>query len=115
MADGRWVMTEDELNSVASGFNLRRLDELPNYRKHKQIDNRDGRYDRIGRLAADVGLGTEISSTEASVRCAFCGADGLEAGRIGFGEGYGYNSLLCSKCGGSTDLVYKDEIGKYFK
>lgn len=94
MADGRWVMTETELNNVAGGFTRRDTENLENFGKHVQVDNRSG---------------------EAEKKCAFCGCDRLEAGFGGYGEGFGYHSFLCPKCGGSTDLVYKDEVGRYFK
>lgn len=93
MADGRWVMTETELNNVAGGFDRRDTDNLPNFKEHRQVDNREG---------------------GAALVCAFCGHDKLEAGFGGYGEGFGYHSYLCPECGGSTDFVYKDEVGKYF-
>ena len=93
MADGRWVMTKNELDSVACGFESRDLEKLPNYQKHLPVDNRNG---------------------DAKHCCAFCGNDALEAGFGGYGEGFGYQSELCPKCGGTTDFVYKDEINKFF-
>ena len=94
MADGRWVMTKGELDQVACGFEDRGLDKLPNYGKDIKVDNRDG---------------------SASHCCAFCGNASLEKGFGGYGEGFGYLSELCPKCGGKTDFVYKDEVGKFFK
>lgn len=94
MADGRWVMTETELNNVAGGFDRRDTESLENFGQHKQVDNRGGDAEKV---------------------CAFCGCDKLEAGFGGYGQGFGYHSFLCPECGGSTDLVYKDEVGKYFK
>jgi hypothetical protein len=97
MADGRWVMTEEELNSTVLGFGSKKpsnMRELPNYGKHKQADNRRGKAQQI---------------------CAFCGSRDLITGLGGFGEGFGYRSSKCKACGGTTDFVYKDDIGKYFK
>ena len=68
MADGRWVMTEIELNNVAGGFDRRDTDSLPNFKQHRAIDNRDGSAEKI---------------------CAFCGHDKLEAGFYGYGHGFG--------------------------
>ena len=45
MADGRWVMTEDELNRTVCGFdNEKRADmnDLPNTGKRKAVDDRSG-------------------------------------------------------------------------
>lgn len=67
MADGRWVMTDNELNSTACGFERRDIDSLPNFGKHIKVDNRDGSAERV-----------------------------------------------CSDCGGTTDFVEKDEVGKFF-
>ncbi len=94
MADGRWVMTEKELNNVACGFERREIETKPNFNKHKQVDDRTEKQPRV---------------------CAFCGYGKLEAGFGGYGEGFGYYSFLCPECGGSTDFVYKDEVEKYFK
>ena len=30
-------------------------------------------------------------------------------------EGFGYKSFKCRTCGGTTDFVYKDEAGRFFK
>ena len=95
MADGRWVMTEDELNSTVCGFGSKNpinMRELPNYGKHIPVDNRNG---------------------EAQQVCAFCGSGNLITGLGGFGEGFGDKSSRCKECGGTTDFVYKDEAGKY--
>jgi len=94
MADGRWVMTEAELNSVACGFQDKKITELPNYGKHLQVDNRAGKAPQV---------------------CAFCGGENLQSGFGGYGDGFGYLSSRCNDCGGNTDFVYKDEHGKYFK
>ena len=45
----------------------------------------------------------------------FCGSDDLQSGFGGCGEGFGYRSFKCRSCGGTTDFVYKDNIGKYFR
>lgn len=95
MADGKWVMTEDDARRVDLSFkggsrlNLR---ELPNYGEHRPVDDRNGRAAR---------------------ECAFCGSDDLQSGFGGYGEGFGYRSYICRKCGGTTDFVYRDEVGKY--
>lgn len=94
MADGKWVMTEDDARRVDlsfSGSANRGLRDLPNYGKRIRVDNRDG---------------------NAELKCAHCGEADLGAGFGGFGDGFGYKSYKCSKCGGTTDLVYKDEEGK---
>ncbi len=97
MADGKWVMTEEDAKRVDlshSGTGNQHLHELPNYREHRAVDDRDGR---------------------AALVCAFCGSADLQTGFGGFGEGFGYRSFICRACGGTTDFVYKDEIGRYFK
>ena len=97
MADGKWVMTEEDAKRVDMSFSgSARLDfrSLPNYRKHKAVDNRNG---------------------AAASKCIFCGSEDLQSGFGGCGEGFGYRSFLCRSCGGTTDMVYKDEVGKYFK
>lgn len=97
MADGRWVMTEEELNKTACGFSGGKsadIRKLPNYGRHKAVDNR---------------------GNKAEVKCAFCGSADLITGLGGYGSGYGYRSSRCRKCGGTTDFVYKDDIGKYFR
>lgn len=94
MADGKWTMTEDDARRVDlsfSGSSGRNIRELPNYGKRIRIDDRDGRAEKV---------------------CAFCGSADLGAGFGGYGEGFGYKSYKCGKCGGTTDLVYKDDIGK---
>lgn len=96
MADGRWVMTEEELNRTACGFDggkSENVRELPNFGKHEPVDDRDGTAPQI---------------------CAFCGSRELITGLGGYGDGYGYRSARCRSCGGTTDFVYKDIIGKYF-
>ena len=96
MADGKWVMTEEDSRRVDLSFEGKAdgmLRELPNHGKNIAVDDRGGR-------AASV--------------CAFCGSSDLQAGFGGFGEGYGYRSCKCRNCGGTTDFVYKDENGKYF-
>ena len=92
MADGRWVMTDEELNNVVCSMNP--CKNLPNYGKHIKVDNRDG---------------------SAEKRCAHCGEADLQEGFGGYGEGFGYLSAMCKKCGGTTDFVYQDDVGKFFK
>lgn len=97
MADGKWVMTEEDSKRVDlthSGTGLQSLHSLPNYGKHQAVDDREGK---------------------AEEKCAFCGSRDLQTGFGGFGEGFGYRAFLCRACGGTTDFVYKDEAGKYFK
>ena len=97
MADGKWVMTEEDSRRVDltfSGKPRQDLRRLPNYGQHRAIDDREG---------------------NAEEKCAFCGSEDLQSGFGGFGEGFGYRSFICRVCGGTTDLVYKDETGKYFK
>ena len=97
MADSKWVMTEEDSKRVDlthSGSGLQNMHKLPNYGMHKAVDDRDGKAD---------------------TRCAFCGLEDMQSGFGGFGEGFGYRSFKCRTCGGTTDFVYKDEIGKYFK
>jgi hypothetical protein len=97
MADGKWVMTEEDSRRVDltySGSGLQNMRELPNYGQHKAVDDRSGR---------------------AEAKCAFCGSADLQAGFGGFGEGFGYRSFKCRSCGGTTDFVYKDETGRFFK
>lgn len=94
MADGKWVMTEEDARRVDLSFSGsgRDLRSLPNYGQHRAVDDRSGR---------------------AGKKCAFCGSDDLQAGFGGCGEGFGYRSFKCRVCGGTTDFVYKDDIGKY--
>ena len=96
MADGKWVMTEEDARRVDlsfSGDGAQDLRELPNYGQNRAVDDRAG---------------------NAAKKCAFCGSDDLQSGFGGCGEGFGYRSFKCRTCGGTTDFVYKDEINKYF-
>jgi hypothetical protein len=97
MADGKWVMTEDDEKRVDLTFRAsdrKNIRELPNYGRTEYADDRDGKALR---------------------RCAFCGSDDLQTGFGGFGEGFGYSLYKCRACGGSTGFVYKDETGRFFK
>lgn len=97
MADGKWVMTEEDSRRVDlsySGQGLQKMHELQNYGQHRAADDRDGKAER---------------------KCAFCGSEDLQTGFGGFGDGFGYKSFKCRSCGGTTDFVYKDEKGKYFR
>ena len=97
MADGKWVMTEEDARRVDlsfSGSARQDLRSLPNYGQHRAVDDREG---------------------AAEEKCAFCGSADLQSGFGGCGEGFGYRSFICRACGGTTDLVYKDEAGKFFK
>ncbi len=97
MADGKWVMTDEDAKRVDlsySGSGAQDLRKLPNYGQRRPVDNRDGK---------------------AAAECAFCGSDDLQSGFGGCGDGFGYRSFKCRRCGGTTDMVYKDDTGKYFK
>ena len=97
MADGNCVMTDEvskRVDLTHGGTGLQNLRDLPNYGMHKAVDDRDGK---------------------AAAKCSFCGSDDLQTGFGGFGEGFGYKSFKCRACGGTTDFVYRDDIGKYFK
>ena len=72
MADGKWVMTEEDARRVDLTFRASAatdLRSLPNYGRSRAVDDRDGK---------------------AAVKCAFCGSDDLQTGFGGCGEGYGY-------------------------
>ena len=74
MADGKWVMTEEDAKRVDltySGSAVQNMRDLPNYGLHSAVDDRDGK---------------------AACNCAFCGSDDLQSGFGGFGEGFGYKS-----------------------
>lgn len=97
MADGKWVMTEEDSKRVDltfGGSGRQNMRVLPNYGQHRSVDDRDGKADVI---------------------CAFCSSDDLQSGFGGCGDGFGYRSFKCRNCGGTTDFVYKDEIGRFFK
>ena len=107
MADGKWVMTEEDARRVDlsfSGSARQDLRSLPNYGQHRAVDDREG-----AARAVDDREGA------AKEKCAFCGSADLQSGFGGCGEGFGYRSFICRACGGTTDLVYKDEAGKFFK
>ena len=107
MADGKWVMTEEDARRVDltfSGSARQDLRSLPNYGQHRAVDDREGAASAVD----DREGGTEE-------KCAFCGSADLQSGFGGCGEGFGYRSFICRACGGTTDLVYKDEAGKFFK
>jgi hypothetical protein len=96
MADGKWTMTKEDAARVDlsfTGSGNEDLRGLPNFGLHKAVDNRDGK---------------------AQLVCAFCGSHEQEYGSTGYGEGFGYRSYRCGKCGGTTDFVHRDEIGKFF-
>ena len=96
MADGKWVMTEEDSKRVDlsfSGSGRQDMRELPNYGQRRTVDDRAG---------------------DAPRECAFCGSTDLQTGFGGCGEGFGYRSCKCKACGGTTDFVYMDETGKYF-
>ena len=97
MADGKWVMTEDDARRVDlsfSGSGRLEIRDLPNYGQRSAVDDRSGNAEK---------------------KCAFCGSDDLQSGFGGCGEGFGYRSYKCKRCGGATDFVYKDYIGKCFR
>ena len=103
MADGRWVMTENELNSVVSSFKETDTEALPNEGKHLPVDVRGGVGDAGSR---------EMEYNEI---CPFCGSDKMRMGFGKYGQGFGCRSSKCEACGGVTDFVYKDEVGKFFR
>ena len=92
MADGRWTMTEDELNHVVSGFDAKDAGPLPNQGLRKAVDDREG---------------------QAAKCCAFCGSERLTTGLGGCGEGFSYRAAICRDCGGITDFVQKDDAGHF--
>lgn len=97
MADGKWVMTEEDARRVdltSGGHGRQDMRSLPNFGKHLPVDDRDG---------------------SASTKCVFCGSADLQSGFGGCGDGFGYRSCKCRVCGGTTDFVYMDIIGKYFR
>ena len=106
MADGKWVMTEEDARRVDlsfSGSARQDLRSLPNYGQHRAVDDRES-------------VASAVDDREGSAeKCAFCGSADLQSGFGGCGEGFGYRSFICRACGGTTDLVYKDEAGKFFK
>lgn len=93
MADGRWVMTENELNNVVTGFSDIEDKHRENEDEHRAVDNRNDEAEQV---------------------CAFCGSEKLRAGFGKYGEGFGCKSSKCEDCGGITYFVYKDEVGKFF-
>jgi hypothetical protein len=96
MADGKWVMTDEDMKRVDLTFGGKARQDvrrLPNYGQHIPVDDREG---------------------TAAKKCAFCVSDDLMSGFGGSGEGFGYRSYKCRACGGTTDLVYQDDAGKYF-
>ena len=96
MADGKWVMTEDDARRVDltfSGAAKQNMRELPNFGKRVATDDRRGDAER---------------------KCALCGSADLQSGFGGCGDGFGYRSFKCRACGGETDFVYKDDVKKYF-
>ena len=97
MADGKWVMTEEDARRVDLSFNKSEpldLRGLPNYGQSKAVDDRSG---------------------GAKCICAFCGSSEMQTGFGGFGEGFGYRSFKCRDCGGTTNFVYKDDSEKFFR
>lgn len=87
-------MTEKELNNTATGFRGRDYEKLPNYKKHRKVDNRGGNAPRV---------------------CAFCGSENLEEGFGGYAPGFQYKGAFCNDCGGSTDFVFQDDEHRFFK
>ena len=96
MADGKWVMTEDDARRVDLSHeekSITDLRKLPNYGQQRAVDDRRG---------------------DAELKCAFCGSGDLQTGFGGCGEGFGYRSFKCMACGGTSDFVFRDEHGKFF-
>lgn len=97
MADGKWVMNDEDAKRVDLTFEQSEpldLRSLPNFGRRSAVDDRAG---------------------GAAVLCALCGSADLQSGFGGCGEGFGYRSLKCRACGATTDFVYKDEVGRFFK
>lgn len=92
MADGRWVMTNEELDGVVCSMNEQTVTELPRYGQHMAVDDRDH---------------------AAPCVCAFCGSGDLQGGFGGYGDGFGYKSFRCKLCGGTTDFVYQDDVNHF--
>ena len=93
MADGKWTMTDEDAKRVDLSFSKTdslELRSLQNFGKHLFIDNRNN---------------------DAELKCAFCNSNDLQSGFGGLGDGFGYKSYKCTKCGGTTDFVYKDDEG----
>lgn len=96
MADGKWVMTEEDARRVDLSFKgsaAQNMRDLPNFGKRAAVDDRNA---------------------DAPRKCALCGSDDLQAGFGGCGDGFGYRSFKCMACGGETDFVYKDDVKKFF-
>jgi len=96
VADGKWVMTEEDSRRVdltSGGSAGQDLRSLPNYGQHRAVDDREG---------------------GAEEKCAFCGSSDIQSGFGSFGEGFGCRSFICRVCGGTTDLVYRDVNGRFF-
>ena len=96
MADGKWGIKEASLKRADMTFGgsaSNNLRGLPNYGRHKPVDDRNG---------------------NAVMKCAFCNSEDLQSGFGGCGEGFGYRSFKCRSCGGTTDFVYRDDVRKYF-
>ena len=86
-------MTDEDAKRVDLSFNKTEsidLRSLKNFGKNLFIDNRNN---------------------EAELKCAFCNSNDLQSGFGGLGDGFGYKSYKCTKCGGTTDFVYKDDEG----
>ena len=69
MADGKWVMTEEDSKRVDlthRGSGLQNMRDLPNYGINKAVDDRDGK---------------------AALKCSLCGSDDLQSGFGGCGFG----------------------------
>lgn len=94
MADGRWVMTQDELNRVAGGMDFPSGEPLSHEGEEQAVDARDGLKEH---------------------RCAFCGSTDVQEGFGGYGPGLSYESVRCPVCGGRTKFILKDEYHRYFE
>ena len=117
MADGKWVMTEEDARRVDlsfSGSARQDLRSLPNYGQHRAVDDREGAASAVDKCEGGASAVDKCEGA-AEEKCAFCGSADLQSGFGGCGEGFGYRSFICRACGGTTDLVYKDEAGKFFK
>ena len=103
MADGRWVMTENELNSVVSGFKETDTEALPNEGKHLPVDVRGSSGDACNR---------EMGYNEI---CAFCGSDKMRVGFGKYGQGFGCRSSKWGSFLGRRETIFLSSIYCYEK
>lgn len=124
MADGRWVMTENELNSVVSGFKETDTEALPNEGKHLPVDVRGGSGDACNRemgyvhFAARIKCAWDLVNTAKALAAARPSARTVEASRtsctrmkwgsfLGRRETIFLSSIYCYEKRGILWLIYK--------